>query len=266
MPSEVAIHSSRLNTVGRDFLTFTWLQVLSSIFGISVFLILAFTKAWSPFSRYDFVLLLCLAVQWIMVKSKLETWDEVKVISLFHVIGLALEIWKVHHGSWSYPDRGFLRIGGVPIYSGFMYAAVASYITQAWRRFDLSMRPLPPGWLAIGLASAIYLNFFLNAYLPDARWWLMGLVMAIYTWTRCSFTVNERRYWLPLSVAFILIAIFIWVGENIGTILGAWQYPNQKFNWSMVHESKISSWFLLVIISYITVAWLKDVKAIKRSV
>jgi len=31
----------------------------------------------------------------------------------------------------------------------------------------------------------------------------------------------------------------------------------------MVHQSKISSWFLLVIISYIVVAWLKDLKAVR---
>jgi len=251
--------------LGSDFLRFAWLQAVSSIFGISVFLILAFTKVVHipGIPRYDFILILCLSIQWLMVKSKLETWDEVKVISLFHIIGLILEIWKVHHGSWSYPDAGALRIGGVPLYSGFMYAAVASYITQAWRRFDLSMRPLPPGWLAIGLALAIYLNFFANHYLPDVRWWLAAIVMVLYTRTRCSFTVNEHRYWLPLSGAFVLIGLFIWVGENIGTLLGAWQYPNQQVSWSMVHQSKISSWFLLVIISYIVVAWLKDLKAVR---
>jgi uncharacterized membrane protein YoaT (DUF817 family) len=144
-----------------------------------------------------------------------------------------------------------------------MYAAVASYITQAWRRFDLSMRPLPPGWLALGLATSIYLNFFTHHYLPDIRWPLMLAVLVIYTRTRCSFTVQATRYWLPLSFAFLLIGLFIWVAENIATFLGAWQYPQQRATWTMVHESKITSWFLLVIISYIVVAWLKDVKAVK---
>lgn len=260
------VSTVRLSNLCRDFLRFTYLQALSSIFGISVFLILALTKvvAIPGLPRYDLILLLCLAVQWLMVKTNLETWDEVKVISLFHVIGLILEIYKVHLGSWEYPEEGYLKIGNVPLYSGFMYAAVASYITQAWRRFDLSMRPLPPGWLAIGLASAIYLNFFTHHYLYDFRWWLMGAVMAIYSFTRCSFTVNRNRYWIPLSVSFLLIGLFIWVAENIATFLGAWKYPDQKVAWTMVHQSKISSWFLLVIISYIVVAWLKDVKSKDR--
>jgi uncharacterized membrane protein YoaT (DUF817 family) len=206
--AETAISRPRL--LLQDFLRFTWLQVLSSLFGISVFLILAFTRIVDVpgIPRYDLIFILCLAVQWLMVKTKLETWDEVKVISLFHLIGLVLEIYKVHHGSWAYPEDGYLKVAGVPLYSGFMYAAVASYITQAWRRFDLSMRPLPPGWLAIGLAATIYLNFFTHHYLADIRWWLMGIVLVLYTRTRCSFTLNERRYWLPLSLAFILVRCF----------------------------------------------------------
>lgn len=246
-----------------DFLRFSYLQFLSSIFGIAVFLILAATKAISipGLPRYDLILLLCLGVQWALVKTKLETWDEVKVISLFHVIGLGLEIFKVQMGSWAYPEDSFLKIANVPLYSGFMYAAVASYITQAWRRFNLSMRPLPPGWLAIGLASAIYLNFFTHHFFYDFQWWLMGAVMVIYSFTKCSFTVNTTRYWMPLSLSFLLIGLFIWVAENIATFLGAWKYPDQQVSWTMVHQSKISSWFLLVIISYIVVAWLKDVKS-----
>ena len=266
MPTKIAIlERLPIARLIRDFGTFVWLQSLSSIFGISVFLILAFTRQISVpgLPRYDLILLLCVAVQWLMLRSGLETKDELKVVSLFHLIGLGLEIYKVHHGSWAYPDDGYLKIAGVPLYSGFMYAAVASYITQAWHRFDLSMRPLPPGWLALGLATSIYLNFFTHHYLPDIRWPLMLAVLVIYTRTRCSFTVQATRYWLPLSFAFLLIGLFIWVAENIATFLGAWQYPQQRATWTMVHESKITSWFLLVIISYIVVAWLKDVKAVK---
>ena len=232
---------------------------------MSVFAILALTKFVSPIPRYDLILLVCILVQWLMIRSRLESIDELKVISLFHLIGLVLEVWKVQHGSWRYPDEGILRIGDVPLYSGFMYSSVASYITQAWRRFDLSMRPLPPGWVSVGLVAIAYGNFFTNAYLPDIRWYVIGAVFLIYSFTRCTFTVNRRAYWLPLSAAFVLIAIFIYIAENLGTILGAWQYPNQHHGWTLVHESKISSWFVLIIISYLTVAWLKDVKAFRSS-
>ena len=257
--SAVAIPSRAIaRNLFANALTFTRLQLLSAVFGISVFVILAATEAWSPIPRYDFILVLCLGVQWCMLRSGVETFKELKVISLFHILGLALEIWKVHHGSWSYPDEGYLRIAGVPIYSGFMYASVASYICQAWKRFDLEMKPLPPPWLAIGLAATAYLNFFANTHLLDIRWWIIGAVMSAYASTWCGFTVDGRRYRLPLNLAFVFIALFIYLGENIGTLLGAWQYPNQSNGWVIVHAGKISSWYLLIIVSYAIVAWLKS--------
>ncbi|MGR5914090.1 DUF817 family protein [Bacillus pacificus] len=52
--------------------------------------------------------------------------------------------------------------------------------------------------------------------------------------------------------------------KNIATFFGAWQYPNQREVWNLVHLSKISSWFLLVVISIMIVTQLKYLKASKR--
>jgi hypothetical protein len=49
------------------------------------------------------------------------------------------------------------------------------------------------------------------------------------------------------------------VAENIATFFGAWQYPHQKRQWAIVGPTKISSWMLLVIISFIIVAALKEI-------
>jgi len=65
---------------------------------------------------------------------------------------------------------------------------------------------------------------------------------------------------MPLPVSFILIAFFVWVAENISTYFGAWQYPNQIHEWTAVSTQKITSWFLMVIISFIIVAYLKHFK------
>ncbi|MNN65023.1 hypothetical protein D3C81_1804990 [compost metagenome] len=65
---------------------------------------------------------------------------------------------------------------------------------------------------------------------------------------------------MPLVVSFLLVGFFIWVAENISTLLGAWRYPDQEHAWQIVHLGKISSWFLLVVISLIIVAQLKHVK------
>ena len=65
---------------------------------------------------------------------------------------------------------------------------------------------------------------------------------------------------IPLPVAFFLIGLFVWFAENIATFFNAWQYPSQANGWRMAHLQKLSSWFLLVIISFIAVAALKHVK------
>src|SRR5699024_1342239 len=110
--------------------------------------------------RYDLILLICLITQVLMLTTKLETWDELKVICVFHVIGLGLEIYKVHMGSWGYPEEGFSKVLGVPLYSGFMYASVASYLCQAWRRLDIKLEKWPPTWMVGVLSASIYFNFF----------------------------------------------------------------------------------------------------------
>lgn len=67
----------------------------------------------------------------------------------------------------------------------------------------------------------------------------------------------ERK--MPLVLSFLLTGSFIWIAENIGTFFGAWVYPNQTRQWAIVGPAKISSWTLLVIISFIIVASLKEI-------
>lgn len=64
---------------------------------------------------------------------------------------------------------------------------------------------------------------------------------------------------MPLTLAFFLVGFFIWIAENIATFFGAWVYPYQAGQWAIVGPNKISSWMLLVIISFIIVAALKQV-------
>jgi len=65
-----------------------------------------------------------IVIQAVLVLTKLETKDEVKVIMLFHIIGFCLELFKTSPGigSWSYPEEAFFKIAGVPLFSGFMYS------------------------------------------------------------------------------------------------------------------------------------------------
>ncbi|AZS15952.1 DUF817 domain-containing protein [Paenibacillus lutimineralis] len=249
-------------TFVRNLLQFGWLQALSCIFPVIIFGTLGLTKVVHipGLPRYDLILIICVLAQIGMIVFKLETLDELKVICMFHIIGLCLELFKVHMGSWVYPEQAWTKIYGVPLYSGFMYASVASYICQAWRRLQLEMVGWPRGWLTVLICAAIYLNFFTHHFIGDYRWWLTALLFLIFFRTRVHYTLHSQTYRMPLMLSFVLIGFFIWIAENISTFLGAWRYPDQEYKWQLVHIGKISSWFLLVVISIIIVAQLKHVK------
>ena len=246
----------------KQLACFGWEQAVSCIFPVVIFASLAMTKIMPLplLPRYDWLLIICLLMQWLMVSSGLETRDELKVITMFHLIGLALELFKVHMGSWSYPGEGYTKVFVVPLYSGFMYASVASYLCQAWRRLKVQLVRWPPFLVVTPLAAAIYLNFFIHHFWIDVRWYLSGLVLIVFWRSWVTFEVNGRCYRMPLALSFVLIGFFIWIAENIATFFGAWQYPNQAEAWSLVHVGKVSSWLLLVIVSFLIVATLKRVK------
>lgn len=212
--------------------------------------------------RYDALLLIALVIQAWMVWTKLETIDELKAISLFHIVGFMLEVFKTSGGiqSWSYPDFAYSKVLGVPLFSGFMYAAVGSYIIQAWRLFDIRVRHHPPYWMTIAIAILIYANFFTHHYIGDYRWYIAACALGLYARAEVIFTPYDRERGMPLLLSFVLIGFFIWLAENISTFFGVWRYPNQIGAWSAVHVGKWSSWSLLVIMTFTIVVNLKHIK------
>jgi uncharacterized membrane protein YoaT (DUF817 family) len=248
----------------KEFIIFGIKQARAAIFAGSFFALL-FLSNHIPlfgFSRYDFLFLSAVLIQFVLFFSKMETNDEVKVIFLFHIIGLFLELYKTSPGvgSWSYPEPGILKIATVPLYSGFMYAAIGSYISQSWKIMKLELTNYTHYVWSVVLCFLIYLNFFTNHFIYDFRIFLIAAVFIFFWKTRVYFTVTHTRRWMPLNLGFLLIAFFIWIAENISTYLGAWKYPDQVHTWNIVSTGKITSWFLMVIISFILVAYLKHFK------
>lgn len=212
--------------------------------------------------RYDLLLIIALGIQAWMVWSKLETMDELKAICLFHLVGFALEVFKTSSGirSWTYPEFAYTKLFGVPLFSGFMYAAVGSYIIQAWRLLELRVQHHPPYWMAALIAVLIYANFFTHHYLGDYRWYIAACALGLYARSTVVFRPFDRERRMPLLLSFVLIGFFIWLAENISTFFGVWKYPHQIGAWSTVHIGKWSSWSLLVIMTFTIIANLKHVK------
>lgn len=258
---------SRIIFFISELFFFTVKEVRAVLFP-GLFLCLLILSNYVPlgnFYRYDFLFVGAIIIQIILVLTKLETKDEAKTIFLFHIIGLCLELYKTHPsvGSWSYPEDGYFMIATVPLYSGFMYAAVGSYIAQAWKFLALRLENHPPYTTSLLLCFFIYLNFFTNHFIYDFRLFLFIAIVIIFFRTSIFFTPHIREYKMPLVLGFLLTGFFVWLAENVATFYGAWKYPGQIHSWEVVSFQKITSWLLLVIISFIIVASLKHFKEIK---
>jgi uncharacterized membrane protein YoaT (DUF817 family) len=241
-----------------EFLLFGFKQGWACLFGGLMLALLLATHLFYPadavLPRYDFLTLAALAIQLAMLAFRLETLEEAKVILAFHVVGTVMELFKTAYGSWLYPEASYLRIGGVPLFSGFMYAAVGSYIARVWRIFDFRFTHYPDARWAGLLAIAIYINFFAHHWLPDIRLALFATIGLLFWRTHIYFTVWREPRWMPLLVGWLLVAIFIWFAENISTFARAWTYPDQADGWQMVSIGKLGAWYLLMYISFILVA------------
>ena len=244
-----------------QLIIFGFQQALCCIFPALVFSMLAISHLFGGIiPRYDFMLIACIVIQIVLYKCGVETRDEVLVICLFHLLGLVMELFKIHIGSWAYPEFACAKIFGVPLYSGFMYASVASYLCQAWRRFDLLIIGWPPHWVTRILGLLIYLNFFTDHFIYDMRFVIGLFIIFFFRKSVVIFHIDGQARRMPVVLSFLLIGFFIWIGENAATFLGAWKYAYQHKSWTMVDCQKISSWAFLVIVSYIIVAELKMLK------
>ena len=243
-----------------EVLLFGFKQGWACLFGALMLALLLGTHFFYPaharLARYDFLTLGALAIQAGMLLFRLESWREARVIALFHLVGTVMELFKTSAGSWIYPEPSLLRIGGVPLFSGFMYAAVGSYIARVWRIFDFRYSHYPPRWTTIALAAATYVNFFAHHWLPDIRIALFAATALLFWRTTVWFRPFRAHRPMPLLLGWLLVALFIWFAENIGTFARAWTYPSQRGGWHIVPLDKLGAWYLLMIVSFVLVSML----------
>ncbi|PXA74386.1 DUF817 domain-containing protein [Caulobacter sp. D4A] len=249
---------SKANARAYEFLLFGLKQAWACLFGGLMLALLVGTFLFWPkdaaLARYDFLVIASVAIQAALLLLKLERWDEAAVILIFHLVGTAMEIFKTAHGSWVYPEDSVLRIGDVPLFTGFMYACVGSYIARAWRLFDFTFVKYPPFWSAHILAVLVYVNFFTHHYVTDIRLGLFVLSAVLFGRTWIVYTPDRQARRMPLLLGLMLVALFIWFAENLGAVAGAWIYPSQAGGWHMVAIEKLGAWYLLMLISFVLVS------------
>ncbi len=253
------VPSSRRDAWLWEFFLFVFKQGWACLFGAILLALVLLTKwhwpahAW--LARYDFLFLSALAVQVLLLVLRMETLREAKVILMFHVIGTLMELFKTSVGSWTYPEGNFFRLGHVPLFSGFMYASVGSYLARITRILDMRYTRFPSLKVTVVLALLIYVNFFTHHFVPDIRIPLFLLVAIAFGPTWVYYRPYRTYRKMSLLLGFFLVALFIRGAENIGTFATVWVYPHQRHGWQRVRFSKFGAWLLLMIISFILVSF-----------
>ncbi len=227
------------------------------------------THLWYPIEglhRYDFIFLAAIVFQLCLLIFRLETWREAVVIIVFHIVATVMELFKTSDaiGSWSYPEDFFFGIGNVPLFTGFMYSAVGSYLVRVWRLFEFRYNHYPRRRWTVLLVSAIYINFFTHHYIMDFRWLLLAWTVVLFFRTTIHFRVIEVHRHMPLLIGWFLVALFIWFAENIATFANVWMYPSQVNGWQMVSLNKLTSWYLLMLLSFVLVTLINEIHGHKR--
>lgn len=242
------------NPIG-EFLLFGLKMAWSCLFAAAILLLLILTHfTWpkeSPIARYDFLFFAAILIQILMLWTKLESLEELKVIMAYHLIGTIMEIFKTHVGSWEYPESSIIKIGGVPLFTGFMYGTVGSFMARSIRVFEMRFENYPNTTFTIIIASLIYINFFSHHYIMDFRYFIFAAIALAYWQTKIHFRPKDNFRQMPLILAAFFTSFFMWIAENIGTFTKTWIYAGQNENgWKLVSIQKMGSWFLLLFISF----------------
>jgi uncharacterized membrane protein YoaT (DUF817 family) len=247
---------ARVPFVLAEFIMFGLKQAWAAIFGGLILSAIIITKYTWPIdasiTRYDGLFIISVTIQLIMLAFGLETKAEAKMILIFHITGTVMEIFKVSAGSWIYPENSVFMISGVPLFSGFMYASVGSYIARVMRVFQMQFASFPPLWQTWTIAVLIYVNFFAHHFMLDMRYALMFATVMIFGKTKVWFLIGRNWYWMPFPIAGGLASFFLWIAENVGTRTQTWLYSSAD-GWQNVNFAKMGSWYLLLYVAFATV-------------
>lgn len=248
------------NLATRSFFVELWYFFLAnaraSYFGAFLLAIFLLTEIFTvPFiSRFDFIFLSAVGFQICALVFRFERLREFLVIIVFHILATGMELFKTHPavGSWTYPtiNSTVFALGTVPLFSGFLYSAIGSYISRAFHFLNLSYERFPAYYHLWILAVLVYVNFFTHHFIYDIRYFLFAYVFIIFFKTTVRFQVYEKRRSMPFLLTVFLTAFFVWVAENVATFTRIWLYPSQTDSWHLVSLNKMGSWFLLLILSF----------------
>ncbi|WP_374570717.1 DUF817 family protein [Acinetobacter sp.] len=249
-----------VTSVLKSCFEFSFKAASAALFGILLLIAFVVTASMGSqefygFFRYDYLLFYALAIQACLLYLKLESWAEAKVIALFHLLAMVMEVFLTHPqiASWQYPQPAVFKLMTVPLFAGFMYSAVGSFFARSLRLYQVSFERLPGFANMLALALLSYINFMSKFFVSDIRMLLFAWSMAIFWKTKIKFQLQRHQLQLPMLPVLMLLAFIIWIAENISTFYKIWLYPSQVDAWHMVGWGKLGSWYLLLLLSLVLV-------------
>jgi len=252
--------SSRVREWGEELLHFGLANIKASYFGIFLLLLLLLTHFVEVplLSRYDFIFLSAVVYQVVALVSGHEKLREFAVIFVFHIVATGMELFKTNPaiGSWAYPEVGaaVFAVATVPLFTGFLYSAVGSYISSAFKYLNLRYENFPAYHHIWIISVLIYINFFTHHFVYDIRYLLFLYIGVVFAKTVIRFKTYKKEWHLPFILSGFLMALFVWIAENVGSYSRVWLYPTQVDGWHLVSLHKLESWFLLLILSFALVS------------
>lgn len=240
-----------------DFLIMAASAALFGILLLCAFMLTApmGANAYLGFFRYDYLLLFAVIIQMSLIYLKLESYAEAKVIALFHLLAMVMEIFLTHPkiGSWYYPQPAIFKVYTVPLFAGFMYSAVGSFFARSIKLYQLSITDLPNFKQLFCLSLLSYINFMSKFFIYDIRYFLFAWSILIFVRSKVHLTIAQHRYRIPMLIMLVILALLIWMAENISTFYNIWLYPTQVQSWHLVSWGKLGSWYLLLMLSLVLV-------------
>ncbi len=154
-----------------------------------------------------------LIIQVCLLYLKLESWAEAKVIALFHIMAMVMEIFLTHPqiASWQYPQPAVFKIMTVPLFAGFMYSAVGSFFARSLRLYRVSLQNLPTFGNMLALAVLSYINFMSKFFIPDIRYCLFAWSVVIFWKTKIRFQLQQSSI-STADVTYITAVGFYYLG------------------------------------------------------
>ena len=216
----------------------------------------------APLARYDFLVIGAVAIQAAMLLLKLESWDEARVILVFHVVGTIMELFKTAAGivdlSRAQPaaDRRGAAVLGLHVCGGGqLHRAHLAHLRHPLHGLSAAVDHLAAGGgdLCELLRPSLGDGHALGPVRGDGAA-VPGAGGSISRRT-------GRGAGCRCCSGFFLVALFIWFAENLGTFSRAWIYPDQADGWAPVSMAKMGSWYLLMIISFVLVSLVRRPEA-----